>query len=1172
MATDKELKSQTDLTNGLTAALEKLYGAMDRVATNSASQTQALLNFNDSMTNMSKNTGPAIENLESLNEAAVQASDTFDNRLTKSVDSLADVMHKRRKSFEKFEENLRMTKDIASILTNPLGKIIKTIPGMGKLGSAIGGVTKNTYNLFKEIQMSTSVMGKFALGAKALGSILGAGVSLGIGAVNLGLKMFTGGLSLATSAVKGFISFATNIVTSIKDIAFGIVKTVFTIPMQIASVAADIGGKLRKIIVEEIGNASEDSKRLFDHTSDVGKAVASIRQQAISLIPAFTSVRSEATKLFGDNQNYIKKTQEAVDSLGQFADIYGAQIARGTKEAFMFERASQLLGLTAQDNLYLVGEAAKNGESIYEALQRRTDAAESVSKEFGLDRKRLSMNFNKLRVDIQNFGHLSDTELYRVSARATELGLEVKGLTNIFNKFTTFEGAAQSAAQLSQAFGMNVDALDLIRAKDPMEIVYMFRDAMFQTGRSFDDLNRHEKGLLASQTGMSQEQLKMAMNFATAGKSMEETRKAMAAATPEARQIKMFKNMNSSIKEFKKTLQFGSLFDAVTAGFKNMIGNSPQLRKAFTGISRGYEDIAEMIMSLGKDQEIVKALEPLGEAIQGIIKVLTGKEMKSAITSGIKLITNFLGFVTQSFNKNGDKASTDFGANMVKNIRELFKQGGPIMNIVDGLWNIGVEIGRKIIAGFLRVFPDFAIKMIDIVSSGVKGLANALQGSVGLSNLTATIANAFGISEGEAGKITGGWNRLFEKIGKETKNGGLFDLEKGPFATLINWFKKQFVKLGDLLAETIEGSIVSRSPKLASYLLGYSDKEIEAITKKVKDKRAAMDLASISENTTLEDLKKSQQKNLGAATRLDRGVTFDSTIAAARAVLESESQLELQNKILDKSADPLKNLGINVTKLNETLKLSYASQLDDRKIDYSIGKDISTALKEQLGDKLNEMTKEDLQKLSKNITEYYTQRARSLIMFGARSKQFDEDTLRGLNIKYGFAMSDETSNRRSKEVQRQFVGNVTESEAYKRQKAVKEYAQELAIQKQKQIEEENKKEIDFGGRYMTSPGLKDKIERIRKFTIDRAMKDGEFSQQEQKNFSMLYDALINAKSEVVLNLDGEQIARVTVNHLDRPEYAQKLKNIGLSPKNNVNSDGTTSYATVGDNTPSAVPQ
>ena len=80
MATEKELKSQTDLTNGLTAALEKLSGVMDKVAINSESQTQALLNFNDSMTNMSKNTGPAIENLESLNEAAVQVSDTFDNQ------------------------------------------------------------------------------------------------------------------------------------------------------------------------------------------------------------------------------------------------------------------------------------------------------------------------------------------------------------------------------------------------------------------------------------------------------------------------------------------------------------------------------------------------------------------------------------------------------------------------------------------------------------------------------------------------------------------------------------------------------------------------------------------------------------------------------------------------------------------------------------------------------------------------------------------------------------------------------------------------------------------------------------------------------------------------------------------------------------------------------------
>ena len=100
---------------------------------------------------------------------------------------------------------------------------------------------------------------------------------------------------------------------------------------------------------------------------------------------------------------------------------------------------------------------------------------------------------------------------------------------------------------------MNIDALKLIKAEDPMEIVEMFRQSMMMTGRSFDDLNRHEKSLMASHTGMSAEALKTIMNYRNVGKSYEEIKKQMNDQKPEERQIRAMKDMNSSISEVKKT-------------------------------------------------------------------------------------------------------------------------------------------------------------------------------------------------------------------------------------------------------------------------------------------------------------------------------------------------------------------------------------------------------------------------------------------------------------------------------------------------------------------------------------------------------------------------------------------------------------------------------------------
>jgi len=1143
----EQVNSQTDSINSLTKSIDKLFGSVNKLSKSYESQSSILNNYSSSfqqsanaMSNFNDMSDLSINSISSLDDATKDLSDTIGSQLTSSLEDASKKLKSTRESFQKFEENMKKSSDVLSIFTQPLSKITALIPGLNKAFKSIGGFTKSSYSLYKSVSLTTDTFGKFALVSKGIGAVLGGVVGAGLGVVSFAFNAVTKAAGFALSAVSGFASFAMNVFKGIKDVAFGFVKTIMTIPLQIAKVSAEVGNKLRKIIVEQIGNASEDSKKLFDHSSELGKTIASVSLQTIGLIGAFTQTNSEATRLFGTFENYQKKQYEAVDSLGQFADLYGAQLARGTKEAYYFEQAQQALSLTATDNLYLVTEAAKNGEAVYSTIERRRFALESVSKEFDLDRKRLSTNFNKLRVDITNFGHLSDNELYKVTARATELGLEVKGLTSIFSKFDTFEGAATSAAQLSQMFGMNVDALDLIRAKDPMEIVDMFREAMFQTGRSFDDMNRHEKSLLASQTGMSAEQLKIAMNFRTMGKSAEETRAAMAAATPEGKQIKAIKEMSGVIKSFKKTLEFNNLFDSIKHGFDNMIIRNAKLRKAFMGMSLGYEGIANFITGLSKNKDVTGALEALAGVVRQITTILTGPDMKKAITTGIKFISNAIQYIMFEYNRLANNTDiNEFGTKLEGNIRSLFGPKSVLYKIADSLWKVGKKIAKGIIFGFLLVFPDIASSLFDTFRNAITSISRMLKGDESTKGFKKWVMSLFGSSEKEANKIAGEWSNLFTKIKDEwNKDGGIFDLDTGPFATmfdyLTNKLKSVGLPIGAAIGDAITKSIASNFPKLASFF-GMSDDDIEKYNRK-QGKTLLTDARS-------KVGKKGGVKGLEEATgKLEKKVfhhdVFDDdwTSSATKSMVKGaldNSALQQSNQLLlaAKEAEmAAKYKDVNSADIVSKLKKEQTEEWFGNIEEDNISGYIEKAAANQ-----GEMTTDQLHRFRKDMKQLLLLRFKeSMYSEGSRgyekNRDFAEHFLGAIN---DYKPKDKTGS----------IFNYNKSQG-----EINESAASLQSLK---MGESNAK---YSQNYKSNIKARDQIDSIRNQLIEKALSDGKVTTQELQAIRELITAFKNGtQKSVELTLNDEVIATSFINLLGDPNMNANLQNTiqSLSANNGV---------------------
>ena len=82
--------------------------------------------------------------------------------------------------------------------------------------------------------------------------------------------------------------------------------------------------------------------------------------------------------------------------------------------------------------------------------------------------------------------------------------MEMSKVLATTNKFDTFEGAAEQAGQLNAALGGNfVNAMDLMMATDPAERFQMIRDAILDTGLTFDDMSYYQKQFYTNSLGLS---------------------------------------------------------------------------------------------------------------------------------------------------------------------------------------------------------------------------------------------------------------------------------------------------------------------------------------------------------------------------------------------------------------------------------------------------------------------------------------------------------------------------------------------------------------------------------------------------------------------------------------------------------------------------------------------
>ena len=142
------------------------------------------------------------------------------------------------------------------------------------------------------------------------------------------------------------------------------------------------------------------------------------------------------------------------------------------------------------------------GMSADEAGQSMIDL-EKYARELGVSPERLSQQFLDASDSLQKLGENGDEAFRDLAAASKVTALEVNKLLNIVNKFDTFEGAARQAGKLNAALGGNfVNAMDLMMETDPTARFEQIRDAILDTGLSFDEMSYYQKNFYKDALGL----------------------------------------------------------------------------------------------------------------------------------------------------------------------------------------------------------------------------------------------------------------------------------------------------------------------------------------------------------------------------------------------------------------------------------------------------------------------------------------------------------------------------------------------------------------------------------------------------------------------------------------------------------------------------------------------
>ena len=641
----------------------------------------------------------------------------------------------------------------------------ESLDGMVEKLEGMQGALNDAADASEKPKNSLESVGEAASGlADKLDASKVAAVGAGVGLVS----GFKNALGMMSAVGKGI----TGIVGSLGKVGATILKTPFKMMSGLVGMA-QAGGGGPSPIREEMEAIRGEFGSL---ASNEGKAVASSLQQVQGNMGDLAGTGLSVAQVYGPGQGGVaaamKDVHELATALGPALGGMTDVIAKSGVELSMYRKG---LGMTADQQAVMLKQASFAGKDPVEEMNKFASMAINMGEQFGVNAKVVGKSMATMAADVANFGTLSAKELGKAAIYANKLGIEAKDLQGVISKFDNFEDAAKGAGEMAQAFGMNVDAMELMNAENPAERLSMLQKSFKETGRSVEDMSRQELKLLASQAGLSEEAARTA--FSQKGMSLSYDEISKGGDKAEKKQLSQAEAMDKLADSIQKVTQggggggFKGFFDAFLSGFGDGIKKSKEFREMMKNIRKSLKEVFKGGKVIGK--MFVDLFPGVKQLMGGLADLFDPKRFKVLMKDVIGIFKDFF----QGLAKDPVKATEKF----IEKIKGAFAK---FFNSSGGAAGQVAEGGKKILKALGGIFTG-------LLSVALKGLTNLIK------NITEKIKNPPELNAAGAEGIAGFGATLMKSLKALVPPllKALFEMGKAIF----DKFKPQIIKYGSIL-------------------------------------------------------------------------------------------------------------------------------------------------------------------------------------------------------------------------------------------------------------------------------------------------------------------------------------------------------------------------------------
>ena len=566
---------------------------------------------------------------------------------------------------------------------------------------------------------AASVFEKIGKSATKVGLLAGA-----LGGIKSALS---GGMKMVMGFGKGIFGLA----KSVGKLALTIISAPFKILNGLVGMAQSGGGggpSPVKVALEEI------RKEMGDLNRNEAKVFKSSLKGLKGSMKDFGGTGMKMSKIFGRGRGgmaeFLKFNFESAKALGNAFSALSSEFAGKSGQALAAYRKG--LGLSADEFANLGKRALASGKSMKDYAKEVTKYAFEIGGAFGFNGKIIAKEMGKMMADFDHFGTLGPKVMASVAVQVRRLGIEVKEMAGVVDKFDNFEDAAKGASTMAQAFGMNIDAMKMMKEQDHSKRLSMMQKAFAATGKSVESMSRQELKLLSSQTGLSAEATKMAFSQRGLGMSYDDVQKK--AAKSEKKQLTQAEAMKKLADSIERVFgsggggtKFKSFFDAFAKGFGKGIRKSKDFRKIMRNIRKSLRVVNRAGKEVGKS--FVKSFPGVQRMFKGLQKLFDPKGTRKLMKGVVKEFKNFFKMV-----ESDPKAGVD---TLLKNLQEKFKKffgskGGAVSDIKEG--------GMRFLKVAGAIFKRLLIFVVQKITSGLNKIVDLMRNPPGI---TSAMGQAF---------------------------------------------------------------------------------------------------------------------------------------------------------------------------------------------------------------------------------------------------------------------------------------------------------------------------------------------------------------------------------------------------------------------------------------------